>query len=71
MALGLENQSLRSNKTLIFSTHFRKILKYQISRNSLHWEARGEGRGTDGPDEANSCFFAIFRPRLKFYILPA
>jgi len=35
------------NGTLIFLTHFRKILKYQISLKSVYWEPSCTMR-TDG-----------------------
>jgi len=35
------------NETLIFSADFRKILRYQISRISVHWEPSCTKR-TDG-----------------------
>jgi hypothetical protein len=46
------------NEIWIFWADFRKILKYQISRQSAHWEAgcyRTDGR-TEGHDEADSRF---------------
>ena len=54
------------NKTWIFSTVFRKILKHEISLNSVQWEP-GCSMRTDGQtetqmdeyDEANSRFSQI------------
>jgi len=54
-------------ETSIFSTNFRKIIKYQISWKSVRWEPRcsmrSEGR-TDRPDETLVAFL-IQRRRLK------
>ena len=50
------------NKTCIFSTEFRKILKRQISQKSVKWEQSSYMRiewtdgQTDRHDEANNCF---------------
>ena len=56
------------NETWIFSTVFRKILKSQISWNSVQWEQRCSVR-TDGQtyehDNVSSLFFLIIRTLLK------
>ena len=52
--------------TRIFSTDFRKILKYQISLKPVRWEPSCSVH-TDRHDEAYSCFFASFWTRLKMY----
>ena len=52
------------NGTWTFSTGFLKILKYQISWKSAHWEPSCSMR-TDRHDEINSRVFAISRRRLK------
>ena len=44
------------NKTCIFSTHFRKILKYQISWKSVHWSSAFPCGQTHRQDEAYSRF---------------
>ena len=53
------------NETWIFSKHFRKSLKYQISSKSVRWEPTCSMRRTDRNDEANSRFLQLFRTRLK------
>jgi len=56
------------NETLIFSTNFRKILGYQISRKSVQWEPNCSIR-TDKQisrcDKVNSCFSQFLRTNLK------
>ena len=51
------------NETWIFSTHFLKLLKYQISWKSVRWKPscsmRADGQ-TDRHDEANSLLFFFF-----------
>ena len=44
------------HETLVFSTDFRKILEYQISRKSVQLELVVPCRRTDGHDESNSRF---------------
>jgi hypothetical protein len=55
------------NKIWIFTSDFRKVLKYQIAWNSFQWEpsyfVRTDGL-TDGYDEGKS-LFAILRTLLK------
>jgi hypothetical protein len=50
-------------ETLIFSTEFRKVLKYQILCNSVQWEPScsmwTDGQ-TEGHDEANGRFPQFF-----------
>jgi len=41
------------NDTSIFSTDFRKIIKYQISWKSVQWEPTGR---TEGHEDATSRF---------------
>ena len=48
-----------------FSTYFREIHKYKVSRKSAHWEPRPVYRRTDGHDEANSHFRQILQKCLK------
>jgi len=65
ISLGAKYLLLLSNfnQTWIFSTDFRKTLKYQISRTSVQWEARCPMR-TDGQTDryntANGRFFRNF-----------
>jgi len=59
------------NDCFIFATHFRKIFKYQISWQSVHWEPnfsmRTDGQ-TDRNDIANSCFSQFCESALKLDI---
>ena len=57
-----------SNETLICSTDFRKILRYQISWKSFQLQpscSTQADRRTDRDEEDNSCFFVILRMRQK------
>jgi hypothetical protein len=47
------------NTTLIFSTHLRQILKWQLPRKSVQWEPGCSVTDGDGHDEANNRFSKI------------
>jgi len=60
------------NETLIFSTEFRKMIKYQLSLNSVHWEpscSMRMGEQTDRYGEADSSFsqFCERSPKIALF----
>jgi hypothetical protein len=58
---------VRFERNLIFTTQFRKILKYQMSEKSVHWESsfsmRTDGR-TGRQQDMTRPIVAILRTRL-------
>jgi hypothetical protein len=52
------------NDTRIFSTDFRKILKFKFNENMFSGNGRMGSKQTDGYDEANSCA-SQFRERTQ------
>jgi hypothetical protein len=57
---------LNLNETWIFSPHFRKTPKYQISTKSFQWEpSYCSDREVDGHDVANSRFSQFCESALK------
>ena len=48
------------NETLIFSTDFRKSLKYQISSKSVQWKSEGRTGGQADRNDESKVFFVFF-----------
>jgi hypothetical protein len=53
------------NETLIFSTYFRKMLRYKITRKSVWWEPSCSMQ--DRHDKANSHFSQFLERAQKRY----
>ena len=53
------------NETPIFSTDFRKILKYQISRKSVQWEPNCSLLAGGHTDMKKQSFFEVLLKLLK------